>query len=55
MDTTFHTGFNEVLVKLLRPADATPFDAHLILLDPLPVGLNGRKAKDEGGRMKAEG
>ncbi len=33
-DVTLHTGFNEVLVKFLRPADAATFDAHLIFVDP---------------------
>jgi len=34
IEVTLRAGFNEILVKLLRPAGAGSFDAHLILADP---------------------
>ena len=34
IEVTLRPGFNEILVKLLRPAGAGTFDAHLILVDP---------------------
>lgn len=34
LEVVLRPGPNEVLVKLLRPAEASTFDAHLILVDP---------------------
>jgi hypothetical protein len=34
LDCVFKPGFNEVLVKWIRPAGAAAFDAHLISVDP---------------------
>ena len=34
LDVTLRPGYNEVLAKFLRPADAIKFEAHLILVDP---------------------
>lgn len=34
LETTLRAGYNEVLVKLVRPAGAAAFDAHFILVDP---------------------
>ena len=34
LDADFQAGFNEVLLKLVRPAAAKSFESHLILVDP---------------------